>query len=379
MTTSPIRVLVVDDSVVVRHVISDALKSDKGIEVVAAVSNGRAALEKLNVLKPDLLTLDLEMPEMDGLTLLAELAKRQARLPVIVFSTLTEHGARATLEALTRGASDYVCKPSGQRNVSATMEKIRAELIPKIYGLARRRGPAGAASPRAGKPAAAQLKPAAAPRHGGVPTGRVEAVVIGVSTGGPSALADLIPHLPREVSVPILIVQHMPPVFTQVLAQRLASTSQLKVKEAAQHDRLEPGVVYIAPGDHHMRVNGSSRGAWISLDQSPPENGCRPAVDPLFQSAAQIYGKGLLALVLTGLGHDGTKGAGDVRRASGTVWVQDEATSAAWGMPSSIVEAGHAQRVLPLWLIPRGIVEAVIGGQTVSVRPRAPHGSSGSR
>jgi two-component system chemotaxis response regulator CheB len=376
---SAIRVLIVDDSVVVRQVISDSLKIDEGIEIVAAVSNGRAALERLDELKPDLLTVDLEMPEMDGLTLIAELAKRRTRVPVIVFSTLTEHGAKATLEALARGASDYVCKPSGQRSVSATIEKIRSELIPKIHGLARRRGisgplvPAPAASPSPAKHGAVQPVPGAASRNLGLPASRVEAVVIGVSTGGPSALADVIPHLPREVSVPILIVQHMPPVFTQVLAQRLAGISLLKVKEAANQDRLEPGVVYIAPGDYHMRIHGSPRDARIALDQAPLENGCRPAIDPLFQSAAEIYGNGLLAIVLTGVGHDGTKGAGRVRRAAGTVWVQDEATSIAWGMPSSTMEAGYAQRVLPLSQISRGIVEAVFSGQTVSVRPKAPH------
>ncbi len=360
MPAQPIRVLIVDDSVVMRQVISDALKSDPGIEVVGAASNGRIALEKIAECKPDALTLDLEMPEMNGLALLEELRKRPRRLQVIVFSTLTEHGAKATLDALGRGASDYVCKPSGQKSMQATLEKIRAELIPKLYGLMRPRGTLGLAA------AAAPAKPGTR----STPMDRVDAIVIGVSTGGPSALADVIPHLPREIRVPILVVQHMPPVFTQVLAKRLASTSLLEVREAQNQDKLEPGVVYIAPGDYHMRVAGSARQAWISLDQTPPECGCRPAVDPLFQSAASIYGKNLLAIVLTGVGHDGTKGAQHVRRTGGTVWAQDEATSVAWGMPSSVIDAGLVQRVLPLSQMSRGIVEASSGGKTISVRPR---------
>jgi two-component system chemotaxis response regulator CheB len=370
MNALPIRVLIVDDSVVVRQVISDALRSDPEFEVVAVASNGRVALEKIPECKPDVITLDLEMPEMDGLTLLDELRKRHSRLPVVVFSTLTERGAKAALDALSRGASDYVCKPSGSRSVQATLERIRAELLPKLRGLARRDrgGLSSSAKPAVMPPSAAAKAPGA--RLGGPPPERVDAVLIGVSTGGPSALADVIPHLPRELPVPILVVQHMPPVFTQVLAQRLAGTSLLKVREAANRDKLEPGHVYIAPGDYHMRVAGSVREGWITLDQQPPENGCRPAIDALFQSAAPIYGKNLLAMVLTGVGHDGTKGAQHVRRAGGTVWAQDESTSIAWGMPSSVIEAGAAQRVLPLSQISRAIVEAVFGGKTMSLRPR---------
>lgn len=363
MSANPIRVLIVDDSVVIRQVISDALRSDPGIEVVAVAQNGRVALEKIPECKPDVITLDLEMPEMDGLTLLDELRRRQVRLPVIVFSTLTERGAKAALDALSRGASDYVCKPSGSRSLQATLERIRAELIPKLYGLVRR--------DRTGMPA---LTLPGANKVGGVlagaPPERIDAVLIGVSTGGPTALGDLIPQLPRELPVPILVVQHMPKVFTLALAQRLNGASLVKVREAVHRDKLEPGNVYIAPGDYHMRVAGSVREGWITLDQQPPENGCRPAVDTLFQSAAPIYGKSLLAMVLTGVGHDGTKGAQCVRRAGGTVWVQDEATSSAWGMPSSVIEAGAAQRVLPLSQIARAIAEAVSSTKTASLRSR---------
>jgi two-component system chemotaxis response regulator CheB len=359
MNQSPIRVLIVDDSVVVRQVISDALKSDPGIEVVAVAQNGRVALEKIPECKPDILTLDLEMPETDGLTLLDELRKRHSRLPVVVFSTLTERGAKAALDALSRGASDYVCKPSGQRSVSATLERIRAELIPKIRGLVRRVGSTGVPFPSA----PAGRSSTAAPSKRSLPAERVDAVLIGISTGGPGALAQVIPQLPKDLPVPVLVVQHMPPVFTQVLAQRLNSTSQLKVREAVNRDRLEPGNVFIAPGDYHMRIAGSAREGWVTLDQTPAENGCRPAVDVLFGSAAPVYGKNLLALVMTGVGHDGTKGAKHVQKIGGTIWAQDEATSTAWGMPSSAIEAGVVVRVLPLPQIARAIADAVQVGR----------------
>lgn len=365
MNQNPIRVLIVDDSVVVRQIISDALKGDPAIEVVAVAQNGRVALEKIPECKPDILTLDLEMPEMDGLTTLEELRKRHLRLPVVVFSTLTERGAKAALDALSRGASDYVCKPSGSRSVQATMERIRSELIPKIRGLVRH-GSAVRASPSPSPLLSGS--PAAGPGKGRLPTERVDAVLIGVSTGGPSALAQVIPHLPRELPVPVLVVQHMPPVFTQVLAQRLNGTSQLRVREAVNRDRMEPGNVYIAPGDYHMRVAGSPREGWITLDQTPAENGCRPAVDALFQSAAPLFGKNVLALIMTGVGHDGTKGAKQIQRAGGTVWAQDEATSTAWGMPSSVIEGGSATRVLALSQIARSIVEACNVGRPATLR-----------
>jgi two-component system chemotaxis response regulator CheB len=202
----------------------------------------------------------------------------------------------------------------------------------------------------------------------GMPTERVDAVLIGVSTGGPSALAQVIPHLPKDLPVPVLVVQHMPPVFTQVLAQRLNGTSSMRVREAVNRDRLEPGNVFIAPGDYHMRISGSPREGWITLDQSPAENGCRPAVDVLFQSAAPVYGRNILALVMTGVGHDGTKGATQIQRAGGVVWAQDETSSTAWGMPSSAIEAGATQRILSLSQIARSIVEACNMGRTVTAR-----------
>lgn len=357
-----IRVFVVDDSVVVRQVVTDALRSDPAIEVCGFASNGRAALEKIPEAKPDVVTLDIEMPEMDGLTTLSELRKTHPRLPVIMFSTLTERGASATLEALARGASDYVCKPSGQRNVQQTMETIRDQLIPKIHAFTGKKPGAGTRNAAA---AISGLSAASAPS---TPVG---VVVIAVSTGGPAALAEVVPHLPPGLRQPVLIVQHMPPVFTKVLAQRLAASCPLKVREAAHQEPLVKGQVLIAPGDHHMRIAGSPREAWVTLDQLPSENGCRPAADPLFTSAAQTYGASVLGVVMTGLGKDGTKGAAQIRRLSGQVWAQDEASSTVWGMPGSVVEAGLAQRVIPLPQIARAIAQACDVSGPVGVDPRA--------
>ena len=357
-----IRVFVVDDSVVVRQVVTDALRSDPELEVCGFAPNGRVALEKIPEAKPDVVTLDIEMPEMDGLTTLSELRKTHPKLPVIMFSTLTERGASATLEALARGASDYVCKPSGQRNVQQTMETIRDQLIPKIHAFSGRKPVAGV------RKAAAVLSGPHAPSA--TPVG---VVVIAVSTGGPAALAEVIPHLPAGLRQPVLVVQHMPPVFTKVLAQRLATTCPLKVREAVHQDPLVKGQVLIAPGDHHMRIAGSPREAWVTLDQQPTENGCRPAADPLFTSAAQIFGASVLGIVMTGLGKDGTKGAALIRKVSGQVWAQDEASSTVWSMPGSVVEAGLAQRVVPLQQIARSIAQACAagGGGPESTDPRA--------
>jgi two-component system chemotaxis response regulator CheB len=349
-----IRVFVVDDSVVVRQVVTDALRSDPALEICGFASNGRVALEKIPEAKPDVVTLDIEMPEMDGLTTLSELRKTHPKLPIIMFSTLTERGASATLEALARGASDYVCKPSGQRNVQQTMETIRDQLIPKIHAFSGK------------KPTVAAARKAAALSGShpvNAPNTPVSVVVIAVSTGGPAALAEVIPHLPPGLRQPVLVVQHMPPVFTRVLAQRLGTTCPLKVREAAHQDPLAKGQVLIAPGDYHMRIAGSPREAWVTLDQQPSENGCRPAADPLFTSAAQTFGASVLGIVMTGLGKDGTKGAAQIRKVSGQVWVQDEASSTVWSMPGSVVEAGLAQRVIPLQHIARSIAQACdVGG-----------------
>ncbi len=339
----PIRVLVVDDSVVVRKIVTDVLSSDPAIEVVGTAVNGKLAQGKVDALEPDLITMDIEMPEMNGIEAVRAIRARRNRVPIVMFSTLTERGASATLDALSAGANDYVTKPANVGSVAQSMESVREQLIPKIKALTGRpAGPvAGAArppAPVAARPPAPRTAPAKAPA----------VLVIGSSTGGPEALARVLPALPAGLPVPVLLVQHMPPVFTRQFAQRLDRLSALRVVEAADGTPLLPGTVHLAPGDHHLTVRGSGRGATTMLSQGPPENFCRPAVDPLFRSAVTAYDGAVLSVVLTGMGSDGRAGASAVREAGGTVVVQDQATSVVWGMPGAVATAGLADEVLPL-------------------------------
>jgi two-component system chemotaxis response regulator CheB len=282
----PIRVLVVDDAVVVRRLVTDVLAADPGIEVVGVAANGRIALQKIEQLGPDLVTLDVEMPEMDGLETIVEIRKRWPRLPVIMFSTLTERAAAVTLEALARGASDYVTKPANVGSVLAAQQRVRDDLIPRIRGLGG--APAAPAAPAALPTAAAPLPPLAAlaPRAAvGAPARRVDLVAIGASTGGPNALAELIPRIPADFPVPVVIAQHMPAVFTKLLADRLSTRSQLRVREAADGAPLVPGTVWVAPGDYHMGFTRKGTEIVIALNQEPSEHSCRPAVDATLRAA----------------------------------------------------------------------------------------------
>jgi two-component system chemotaxis response regulator CheB len=338
-----IDVLVVDDAVVVRRIVSDVLASDPGIRVIGTAADGRIALQKLEQTKADIVTLDFEMPEMNGIETLKEIRRKYPRLPVIMFSTLTARGAVETLDALSCGASDYVTKPSNVGSVMEAQDRIRQQLIPKIKALCERRADVRAQAMPAPAPVAA-VKPAVT----AAPPSCVAAIAIGVSTGGPNALAELIPKLPADLPVPVLIVQHMPPMFTKLLADRLNVQSGLTVVEAKSGEVLMPGTVYIAPGDRHLTLRREGVAVVTALDQDPPENSCRPAVDVLFRSASAVYRENLLAVVLTGMGQDGLRGCEEVRRLHGRVLAQDEATSVVWGMPGFVVSAGLAERVLPL-------------------------------
>jgi two-component system chemotaxis response regulator CheB len=356
------RVLVVDDSVVIRRLITQALQAEADIEVVGTASNGKLALAKLEHLRPDLVTLDIEMPEMDGLATLPLLRATHPRLPVVMFSTLTERGAAATLEALSLGASDYVTKPSNTGGLDIALAKIRDDLVPKIRALVPGMGPARTASPRSAPVVVAPRAHAGTPPH-------VQALVIGVSTGGPSALAELIPHLPGDLGVPVLVCQHMPPVFTRLLAERLDAKSALHVQEAADGDAITPGGVWIAPGGLHMVVRRIPGGApVIGTNTEPPENSCRPAVDPLLRSAVAAWGSGVLAVVLTGMGQDGLRGCEAVSEAGGRILVQDEATSVVWGMPGYVAKAGLADRALPLDELAVEITRRVAGTALAAAR-----------
>ena len=342
----PVRILIVDDSAVVRRVLCELLASDPEIVVAGTAGNGSQALARILEVKSDLVTLDIEMPGMDGLEALVEIRKLYPKLPVIMFSTLTEHGATATLDALARGASDYVTKPSHSEPSERPQERVREELIRKIKSLCAERVP----RPR---PVPAPIVVSARPQA------RIDVVAIGTSTGGPNALTALIPQLPADFPVPIVIVQHMPPLFTRLFAERLNTLTRLEVREGKEGQKLRRGQVWIAPGDHHMTVARKGTEIVLGINHDPQENSCRPAVDALFRSVAQAYGANVLAVVLTGMGTDGTRGAAVIREAGGEVIVQDEASSVVWGMPGSVVAASLADRIYPLGGIGREVVRRV--------------------
>ncbi|MEK6235403.1 MAG: chemotaxis-specific protein-glutamate methyltransferase CheB, partial [Planctomycetales bacterium] len=321
-----LRILVVDDSVVVRRVVSDVLSEDPRMVVVGVAANGSICLAKLEQTRVDLVILDLEMPVMDGLETISEIRKRHPKLAVIVFSALTVRGGVATLEALSRGASDYLAKPSNVSDVNEASRILREQLVPKITSIclrdADRTTVARAVPPRPlGKKSQALA---------------IDALVIASSTGGPRALEEVAPALPEDFPVPVLIVQHMPPVFTRLLAERLDKLCAFPVQEAKDGDLLRASSAWVAPGGFHMEVQGSSSRR-IKLTQNPPENSCRPAADALFRAAADSYGGRLLAVVLTGMGKDGLAGCESIRERGGQVLAQDEATSVVWGMPGGVV------------------------------------------
>ncbi len=340
--------LVVDDSVVIRRLITLALDADPELQVVGVAANGSIALQRIPQLNPDVLTLDIEMPEMDGLETLRRLRRDYPQLRVIMFSTLTERGAAVTLEALTLGADDYVTKASNEGSLDRSMTRLREELVPKIKQFFRLPGQFRAAVQPELPPV-----PAAPPLWRGtsvLPGAKVrpKVLAIGVSTGGPTALGRILPQLPVGFPLPVLVVQHMPPLFTRYLAERLHSSCQLLVEEASQGGRVEAGKILIAPGDFHLKVAGGAGGVRVLLDQSPPQNFCRPAVDALFSSIAEVYGGAVIAVILTGMGHDGLHGVEILKAQGASILAQDEASSTVWGMPGAVANAGLADRVLPL-------------------------------
>ena len=340
------RVLIVDDAVVIRRLLADTLAADPAIEVVGTAANGRIALAKLAQVTPDLVILDVEMPEMDGLATLREIRKTHPKLPVIMFSAHTERGAAAALDALALGATDYFAKPAAG-GLDASLQVLRDELIPTIKALCARDRRASGGFPAVTGPTAAT----------------VDVVAIGTSTGGPNALAEVFANLPADLAVPIVVVQHMPSTFTSLLAERLTAQTPIRVEEGRTGGVLRPGHAWLAPGDFHMTVARDGPAVRIGLNQGPPENSCRPAADPLFRSAAAAFGPNVLAVVLTGMGQDGLRGCEAVRAAGGQIVVQDEASSVVWGMPGFVARAGLADRVLPLGLIAPEIARRVKAGR----------------
>ncbi len=330
-----IRVLIVDDSIVFRSQIRASLEGSDMIEVVGVASHGKIAIEKMKQTTVDLVTLDLEMPEMNGLETLNEMRKQGLKAQVIVFSSQSQKGAKATIEALNSGASDFVPKPAGT-TVETAAQVIRAELLPRILSLHSRKSVTSTtSSPMKSAPPLRspffrvnieQLKP--------------EVIVIGCSTGGPNALEQIFKELRPPICCPILIVQHMPAVFTASLASRLTAISGIETREAEHLEPLQPNRIYVAPGNFHMQLGKNETGVHILLDQGPLRNSVRPAVDPLFESAAQIFGSKCAAFVLTGMGDDGRSGAIAIKEARGAVMIQDKESCVVYGMPAKVEEAG---------------------------------------
>jgi two-component system, chemotaxis family, protein-glutamate methylesterase/glutaminase len=372
-----IRVMVVDDSVVIRRMVADILAADPELEVVGTAANGRLALQKLPQLTPDLVTLDIEMPEMDGLETVTEIRKSWKQLPIIMFSTLSESGATATLEALSRGATDYVTKPSNVGSLALAQQRIRDELIPRIKqfcGHILRPGRPALVPPRP-RAAPAPTSVRTAPQPAGLPhavageralqargargTGAIDILAIGCSTGGPNALVQIIPHLPADLPVPVVITQHMPPLFTKFLADRLNAMSPLTVREAAGGEVLTPGTVWIAPGNFHLVLERRAGSVVTTLTQDPPENSCRPSVDVMLRSVVGCYDHRVLSVILTGMGHDGLHGCELVHGMGGRVLAQDEASSVVWGMPGFVARSGMAEAILPLSDVATAVVDRI--------------------
>ena len=375
----PIRVLIVDDAVVVRRLLSDIISKDRMLEVVGTAANGKIALDKIPILKPHVIVLDLEMPVMDGLQTLDALKKLRLGIPVIAFSATTLRGAKSTFEALAKGAVDYVTKPSSLKKDRSVFETVELQLIPRLKTFGRKRlkrrpapttrqpakepiaRPVRPATPTAPRPADARLnsrspslgpsaskRPAtpvlSTPRKTGL-TGPPKLLVIGTSTGGPNALTEFLSLLRAPLPVPVLIVQHMPPLFTKILAERLSANTGHKVLECVHGTLIEPGQVWVAPGNFHMVVTRSPTGYRLRTHQGKPENSCRPAVDVLFRSVAEAYGPKVLALVLTGMGCDGLQGCQKIYEAGGQIMAQDQESSVVWGMPGFVAKEGLANVV----------------------------------
>jgi two-component system chemotaxis response regulator CheB len=346
-----IRVLIVDDSAAVRIMLGEILDAEPGIQVVGALASGEEALEWVARTRPDIITLDIEMPGRSGLEVLSELHAAHPQLPVIMFSGVTRHAAETTFEALSRGATDYITKPLLTRSRADALEQIRAQLVPRVRALGGRRlasaGRRGSLRPRRlsiGPPAGKRSRSLRPPD---VPPPAIDVVVMASSTGGPNALSVVLRELP-VLRVPLLIVQHMPPVFTRLLAERLSAGCQMPVREATNGQTLEAGHVWLAPGDFHMRVEGRRGTTRITLDQTGQEHSCRPAVDVLLRSVASTYGGHVLSVVLTGMGQDGLRGCVQLHAKGAQIIAQDEASSVVWGMPGAIARAGIASAILPL-------------------------------
>jgi len=354
------RVLIVDDTAVFRRIVADALADAPGIEVAGTASNGRLALSRMAALQPDIVTLDIEMPEMNGIETLDAMKSAGITAGVIMVSSLTMRGGEMTVRALERGAFDFITKPEGG-TPAENNRQLRAQLLPMIQAFVQSREIKsildGVRRPK--PPAPAAVAQARALRHSGPPL-----VLIGVSTGGPAALLTLVPSLPADLGAPVFIVQHMPAMFTQSLAASLARKSSVCIREAQDAEVARPGCVYIAPGGRHMKLHPASKGEIaVSITDDPPENRCRPSVDYLFRSVALNFPGRAVAAILTGMGNDGTEGLRMLKRGGCVSIAQDEATCVVYGMPKEAMNAGVVDIVAPIDQIAGLIVRSVRGGK----------------
>jgi two-component system chemotaxis response regulator CheB len=364
-----VRVMIVDDSAVVRGLITRMLEAEAGIQVVSSVSNGQMAISALTRTDVDVILLDIEMPVMDGISAISKLLEVDPGVRIIMSSTLTLKGAGVTMQAMQLGAADYVPKPSAARDISGGVD-FRTDLIAKIkaWGAARRRNPRKGAPPPSARPLpppapAGTTRSASAIGHGGpvvlrpMPPDRPDVIAIGSSTGGPQALFAVLGQIkPGTLQQPILITQHMPATFTAILGEHISRVSGWEAAEARDGEPLRSGRIYIAPGDFHMIVETHGTEKVIRTNKNPPENFCRPAVDPMLRSLAAVYGRRVLAVILTGMGADGLKGGQALVAAGGALIAQDEASSVVWGMPGAVATAGICSAVLPL----SGIADFII-------------------
>ncbi len=370
MLAKKIKVLVVDDTIVYRKAVSDVLQEIPGVEVVGVAHNGKIAMSKVKTLKPDLLTLDIEMPEMNGIEVLEHLHKEAPGVSAIMVSTLTSEGGDMTMKALELGAYDFLLKPN-TTNIADSKKQLRGLLTPLIKAFQTGRTTVGSMGGRPPRPrplpAAGRqrtpARPANAVARGAVRRGKSEIVTIGISTGGPNALARMMPMLPGDLGVPIVLVQHMPPVFTKSLAASLNAKCALSVKEAEDGEPIRANVAYIAPGGKQMKLVASTDGQnrLIKLTNDPPENSCRPSVDYLFRSVADYYVGRTTAVIMTGMGSDGTKGLEILKKKSAVIIGQDRATCVVYGMPKTPAEKGLIDVVAPLDRIAAEITKTVKG------------------
>ncbi|WP_005031751.1 protein-glutamate methylesterase/protein-glutamine glutaminase [Holophaga foetida] len=362
MPSPDLNVLVVDDTIVYRKILSEVLESLEGVQLIGTASQGRLALARMEQTPADLVLLDVEMPEMDGLETLGHLRRRWPDTDVVMISGTNMSSAEITVQALEQGALDFIRKPEGA-DPEASRQELRDKLRPLIRHIGTRRNMRAPAAPRP-----APLPPPPPPVLAKPPLGRIEVVGIGVSTGGPNALAELIPLLPADFPVPILVVQHMPPTFTASLAEHLDRRSHLRVCEAQEGEPIQTGSVYIAPGGKHMVVRRHEMGGGngcqriIGINENPPENSCRPSVDVLFRSMAAQYDKGIAAVIMTGMGNDGCEGVRTLKRRGCHCLTQSAETCVVYGMPMAVDEAGLSDEQIPLPLLAQRLVRLVREG-----------------